>query len=60
MKRFATLAAVREVEVNGGLGQVVDLSLLEPMIGVLGPDAAIFQHTGKLPRRLGNRGALDA
>ena len=52
---FATLAAVREVEVNGGLGQVVDLSLLEPMIGVLGPDAAIFQHTGKLPRRLGNR-----
>ena len=52
---FATLAAVREVEVNGGLGQVVDLSLLEPMVGVLGPDAAIFQHTGKLPRRLGNR-----
>ncbi|MBC5765822.1 CaiB/BaiF CoA transferase family protein [Ramlibacter albus] len=52
---FATLAAVREVEVNGGQGQVVDLSLLEPMIGVLGPDAAIYQHTGKRPRRLGNR-----
>jgi crotonobetainyl-CoA:carnitine CoA-transferase CaiB-like acyl-CoA transferase len=52
---FATLAAVREVEVNGGQGQVVDLSLLEPMIGVLGPDAAIFQHTGRRPRRLGNR-----
>ena len=52
---FATLAAVREVEVNGGQGQVVDLSLLEPMIGVLGPDAAIYQHTGRRPRRLGNR-----
>jgi crotonobetainyl-CoA:carnitine CoA-transferase CaiB-like acyl-CoA transferase len=52
---FATLAAVREVEVNGGQGQVVDLSLLEPMVGVLGPDAAIFQHTGRRPRRLGNR-----
>ncbi len=52
---FATLAAAREVEVNGGQGQVVDLSLLEPMIGVLGPDAAIWQHTGKRPRRLGNR-----
>lgn len=52
---FATLAAVREVEVNGGQGQVVDLSLLEPMIGVLGPDAAIFQHTGRRPCRLGNR-----
>jgi crotonobetainyl-CoA:carnitine CoA-transferase CaiB-like acyl-CoA transferase len=52
---FATLAALREVEVRGGHGQVVDLSLLEPMIGVLGPDAAIYRHTGKQPRRLGNR-----
>jgi crotonobetainyl-CoA:carnitine CoA-transferase CaiB-like acyl-CoA transferase len=52
---FATMAAVREVEVNGGQGQVVDLSLLEPMVGVLGPDAAILHHTGKQPRRLGNR-----
>lgn len=57
---FATLAAVREVEVNGGQGQVVDLSLLEPMIGVLGPDAAIYQHTGQLPRRVGNRAAVAA
>ena len=52
---FATLVALREVEVNGGAGQVVDLSLLEPMLAVLGPDAAIFQHTGTRPRRLGNR-----
>jgi crotonobetainyl-CoA:carnitine CoA-transferase CaiB-like acyl-CoA transferase len=52
---FATLAAVREVEVNGGQGQVVDVSLLEPMLGILGPDAAIFQATGKLPKRMGNR-----
>ena len=52
---FATLAALREVEVGSGRGQVVDLSLLEPMLGILGPDAAIFQHTGELPRRLGNR-----
>ena len=57
---FATLAAVREVEVNGGLGQVVDLSLLEPMLGILGPDAGIFQHTGQLPRRLGNRAEVAA
>jgi len=57
---FATLAAVREVEVNGGLGQVVDLSLLEPMVGILGPDAGIYQHTGQLPRRLGNRAEVAA
>ena len=52
---FATMAALREVEVRQGRGQVVDLSLLEPMLGVLGPDAAIFQHTGQKPQRMGNR-----
>jgi len=52
---YATLVALREVEVNGGSGQVVDLSLLEPILGTLGPDAAIFQHTGRKPKRLGNR-----
>ena len=57
---FATLAAVREVEVNGGLGQVVDLSLLDPMLGILGPDAAIYQQTGQLPRRMGNRAEVAA
>ena len=52
---FATLAALREVEVNGGAGQVIDLSLLEPIVAILGPDAAIYQQTGELPQRLGNR-----
>lgn len=52
---FATLVAVREVEVNGGAGQVIDLSLLEPILAILGPDAAIFQQTGELPQRMGNR-----
>lgn len=52
---FATLAALREVEVNGGIGQVIDLSLLEPILAVLGPDPAIFQQTGELPQRMGNR-----
>ena len=45
---------------NGGLGQVIDLSLLEPMLGILGPDAAVYQHTGQLPRRLGNRAETAA
>lgn len=52
---FATMVALREAEVNGGAGQVIDLSLLEPILSILGPDSAIFQHTGQLPRRLGNR-----
>jgi crotonobetainyl-CoA:carnitine CoA-transferase CaiB-like acyl-CoA transferase len=41
-------------------GQVVDLSLLEPMLGILGPDAGIYQHTGQLPRRMGNRAEVAA
>jgi crotonobetainyl-CoA:carnitine CoA-transferase CaiB-like acyl-CoA transferase len=52
---FATMVALREVEVNNGAGQVIDLSLLEPIIGILGPDAAIYQHTGEKPQRRGNR-----
>jgi crotonobetainyl-CoA:carnitine CoA-transferase CaiB-like acyl-CoA transferase len=43
---FATMAALREVEVRGGHGQVVDLSLLEPMLAVMGPDVSAFDATG--------------
>jgi len=45
---FATLAAVREVEINGGKGQVVDLSLLEPMLAIMGPDVGNYAATGRL------------
>jgi formyl-CoA transferase len=31
------MIALREVEVNGGKGQVIDLPLLDPMFHVLGP-----------------------
>ncbi len=44
---FATLAALREVEVNGGAGQVVDLSLLEPMLAVMGTDVSVYAATGE-------------
>ena len=43
---FATLAAVREVETRGGKGQVIDLSLLEPMLAIMGPDASNYAATG--------------
>lgn len=44
---FAVLAAVREVEVRGGAGQVVDLSLLEPMLAIMGPEVTNFAATGR-------------
>ena len=46
---FATLAALREVEMRGGRGQVVDLSLLEPMLAIMGPDVAAYAATGTDP-----------
>ncbi|RVU15477.1 CaiB/BaiF CoA transferase family protein [Methylobacterium oryzihabitans] len=57
---FATLAALRVAERPGGLGQVVDLSLLEPLHATLGPDAAIHRLTGRSPSRLGNRVSITA
>lgn len=45
---FATMAAVREVEVRGGKGQVVDLSLLEPMLAIMGPDVTAYAATGRI------------
>src|SRR5690606_17256600 len=34
-------------------GQVIDLSLLEPIFSVLGPEAAIFAKTGIVKERIG-------
>jgi crotonobetainyl-CoA:carnitine CoA-transferase CaiB-like acyl-CoA transferase len=51
---YAIMVALRVVE-RGGTGQVIDLPLLEPMISVLGPDAAIYRVSGQKPRRTGSR-----
>ena len=51
---YAVMIALREVE-RGGKGQVIDLPLLDPIISILGPDAAIFRTTGEKPQRTGSR-----
>ncbi|MFL5252698.1 MAG: CaiB/BaiF CoA transferase family protein [Rhodopila sp.] len=51
---YAAMVALRVVE-RGGRGQVIDLPLLEPMISVLGPDAATYRVAGEKPRRTGSR-----
>ena len=51
----AVLIALREVEVNGGAGQVIDLPLLDPLFHVLGPQAATFRLTGQVKPRTGSR-----
>lgn len=49
------MIALREVEKNGGRGQVIDLPLLDPLFAVLGPQAANFRLTGKVKPRTGSR-----
>lgn len=51
---MATMIALREVEAKGGRGQVIDLSLLEPIFSVIGPEALSYKVTGKPRPRLGN------
>ena len=51
---MAIVIAVRDVEVNGGRGQVIDLSLLDAMFSILGPEAAIHKLTGRIRKRVGS------
>jgi crotonobetainyl-CoA:carnitine CoA-transferase CaiB-like acyl-CoA transferase len=51
---MATVIAVRNVEVNGGRGQVIDVSLLEAMVSILGPEAAIYKLSRRVRRRVGS------
>lgn len=56
---YATMIALREVEhgrANGtGRGQVIDLPLLDPIVSILGPQAASFAVSGQRPPRTGSR-----
>jgi len=56
----AVMVALREGEVNGGKGQVIDLPLLDPLFAVLGPQAAHYRLTGKVRQRTGSRSSNSA
>lgn len=51
----AVLAALRHRDLVSGRGQVVDISLYEPLLSVLGPDAAQYAQDGTVRTRQGNR-----
>jgi len=54
------MIALREVEMNGGRGQVIDLPLLDPLFAILGPQAANYRLTGTPKPRTGNRSTNSA
>jgi crotonobetainyl-CoA:carnitine CoA-transferase CaiB-like acyl-CoA transferase len=55
---FATVTALRARDHGAGpskgRGQVIDLSLLESIFSVLGPEAAIYAQTGSVKERVGS------
>jgi formyl-CoA transferase len=53
------MVALRHAE-RTGEGQVLDLSLFEPMLSVLGPEAANYALTGQATPRLGSRSNISA
>ncbi len=51
---MAVMMALRSRDRGKSRGQVIDLSLLEPIFGVLGPEAAIYRETGDVKERCGS------
>ncbi len=56
----AVLMALRHREVQGGTGQVLDLSILEPIMTAVGPSPTVFQQLGVVEHRHGNRSTNNA
>ena len=57
---FAVTTALRARERGAARGQVIDLTLLESMFSVLGPEAAIYRMTGTVRERTGSGSHISA
>ncbi|MFY9635924.1 MAG: CoA transferase, partial [Cellulosimicrobium cellulans] len=56
---IATLTAVHH-RTNTGLGQVVDLAIIEPILAMLGPQLTAYDQLGYITKRAGNRSENNA
>lgn len=52
---FAIMNALYWRDVGGGEGQVIDVAIIEPILTILGAQASIYQQTGAVQTRFGNR-----
>ncbi|HYZ29425.1 MAG TPA: CoA transferase, partial [Thermoleophilaceae bacterium] len=57
---IAVLLALYHRKENGGRGQVIDISLLEPLLTILGPGPSVYDQLGIVPGRHGNRSTNNA
>jgi crotonobetainyl-CoA:carnitine CoA-transferase CaiB-like acyl-CoA transferase len=57
---LAVMLALYQRDSTGGPGQVVDISLVEPLLGILGPGPSAYDQLGIVPGRHGNRSPNNA
>jgi crotonobetainyl-CoA:carnitine CoA-transferase CaiB-like acyl-CoA transferase len=57
---FATMMALWWRDHAGGTGQVIDLSIYEPLFWILGPNASVYDQLGIVQGRTGNRAPFTA
>lgn len=56
---FAVMAALRARD-RDGLGQVIDLAIIEPILTILGPQPTMYDQLGVVQQRSGNRSVFNA
>ena len=56
----AVMMALYHRDVRGGAGQVIDMSILEPIITALGPQPLVYDQLGIVQQRSGNRSSNNA
>lgn len=52
---YAVMLALYHRDVRGGEGQMIDVSLIEPIFHILGAQTTIYDQTGEIQFRTGNR-----
>ena len=57
---LAVMLALHSRDAGGGTGQVIDLALLEPLLGILGPGPTVYDQLGIIAGRHGNRSPNNA
>jgi crotonobetainyl-CoA:carnitine CoA-transferase CaiB-like acyl-CoA transferase len=57
---LAVMLALYHRDTASGSGQVIDLSLLEPLLGILGPGPSVYDQLGIIAGRHGNRSPNNA
>jgi crotonobetainyl-CoA:carnitine CoA-transferase CaiB-like acyl-CoA transferase len=58
---FGVLNALYARDMQGsGRGQLIDVSLIEPLFSLLGPLTTYYDQLGEVPERLGSRNAVNA